>query len=127
MALIEHLLLLLADASEGVRAGWRAAVPLIWEGHFELGEPHPLASHLGLLLYTLDDYGAAGAFFERALAAAGPDPRTLCGLALCQAAVEDWPAAAVTVAQALALDPTLGPALRLRERAAAALAGTTAS
>ncbi len=61
----------------------RLAADRAWEGYFPLGEAEDLANRIATLLYALDDYDGALAYFDRSIAIYGADTGTLFNMALC--------------------------------------------
>jgi tetratricopeptide (TPR) repeat protein len=60
-----------------------AAAEKVWERHFPLGEEMDLADLIARVLYKLNDYARAIAFFERSNAVYGEHPATLRNIAIC--------------------------------------------
>jgi tetratricopeptide (TPR) repeat protein len=89
------------------------AVERAWERYFPLGEELDLAHLIGSLLYALDDYARAQAYFERSLALYGPDVGTLYNVAACLHMRGEDESAAAALHRALQLDPENEPARAL--------------
>ena len=65
------------------RRAVRAAVDEVWEMHFPLGEDMDLAYESAGLLYEMDDYAGALAYFERSVEIYGEHTGTLFNMAAC--------------------------------------------
>ena len=65
------------------REAVREAVEMVWDLYFPLGEERDLAHGIGGLLYEMDDYALALAYFERSMELYGQDTGTLTNMAAC--------------------------------------------
>ncbi|MBR1218545.1 hypothetical protein JQ557_11130 [Bradyrhizobium sp. U87765 SZCCT0131] len=99
-------LLELAPAMDSdVRLDVAAAVERVWDMYFPLGEELDLANRIGALLYAIDDYSGAMAYFERSMAIYGVDTGTLYNIAACHHLLGARDVAAAVLRKVLDYEP----------------------
>lgn len=99
-------LLELAPALDGAqRQELVAAVERVWASYFPLGEACDLANQIACLLYEVEDYDRALAYFERSVEIYGPFTGTLYNMALCCRMLEQRARAEALLREILAHDP----------------------
>jgi len=81
------------------------AVEQAWAWYYHLDEPYNLPFQLGLLMFEMDYFSDALAYFQHALDLYGPDVLTLCGLALCHHRLRQMEPALRYIYQVLVRDP----------------------
>ncbi len=112
------------SASESWRREVLHATERVWESYFPIGEQEDLAFQIGALLYRMDAFRDALRYFARSRDSHGSDAGTLYNQAACHHALGELEAALTLVADALLLEPTLEPALELREQIQSTLASS---
>jgi hypothetical protein len=86
------------------------ALAQVWDGYFPLGEEVDLANGIAALLYAMDDYARALAFFQTSMEIYGPDTGTLYNVAACFHGLGEDAAAAAMLRKVLEYDPGNDPA-----------------
>lgn len=76
----------------------------VWTMYYHIGEKNDLAFNIGNILYGLEFYSEAIAFFNHSLRLYGDYASTLCNIALCYDSLNQPDTALTFVQQALALD-----------------------
>jgi tetratricopeptide (TPR) repeat protein len=92
------------------RATSSATLEKAWDGYFPLGEELDLANGIAALLYAMDDYPRALAFFQISMLMYDPDTVTLYSVAACFQRLGEDEAAAARLRKVLEYDPGNEPA-----------------
>jgi tetratricopeptide (TPR) repeat protein len=101
------------------REAVRDAVDRAWDLYFPLGEAPDLASEIACLLYEMDDYGGALAFFRHSIEIYGQDTTTLFNIAVCYRMLGQHERTEHLLRKVLKRDPGHGPARELLAEIAA--------
>ena len=86
------------------------ALEKVWDCYFPLGEEVDLANGIAALLYAIDDYARALAFFQTSMQIYGPDTGTLYNIAACFQGLGEDATAAAMLRKVLEYDPGNEPA-----------------
>ncbi len=116
LALAEYIHEQLEDISPKDREGLYKTVHNIWDLYYFIGEEKDLAFEIGMILYELDFYGEALAFFQQSITTHDVDIATLFNMAVCSLQVGDIKQATQLVTQVLADNPSYEPAIDLSQR-----------
>jgi hypothetical protein len=108
----------LPTLSEAGKDEIRRAATLVWDSYFPIKNGSDVAFALGMLLLDLDFHAEASSFFQHSIDSHGVAPGTAFNTALCAFHLGQPDAAAQWLDCALALDPGLDAARRLRARLA---------
>jgi hypothetical protein len=109
---------LAASATATERAELARVLVQAWDSYFYIGEAADLGFELGTLASALGAWREALALFAGSLGCCGPSARVLFRMAVCHAELGEVASARARLDEALALDPSLEPALALRARLA---------
>jgi tetratricopeptide (TPR) repeat protein len=102
---LPRLMALAADFDEPTRRDVADALEKVWAGYFPLGEEVDLANGIAAVLYAMDDYARALAFFQTSMAIYGPDTGTLYNVGACFHGLGEDKAAAAMLRKVLEYDP----------------------
>jgi len=118
---LPRLMELAADFDEHTRRDVAEALEKVWDCYFPLGEELDLANGIAAVLYAMDDYPRALAFFQTSMEIYGPDTGTLYNIGACFHGLGEDAAAAAMLRKVLEYDPGNEPArMMLAECEAAA-------
>jgi hypothetical protein len=121
---LPRLIELAHDMDDDMRARLREIADAVWTSYFPLGEACDLANDIGRLLYAMNDYAGALAYFERGIALYGADTGTLYNMACCRHLLGQDAEAAAMLDRVVRHDPRNEDAKALREVCVAAAEGT---
>jgi len=107
---LPRLMDLAADFDEPTRHDVTEALEKVWDCYFPLGEEVDLANGIAALLYAIDDYPRALAFFQTSMQIYGPDTGTLYNIAACFQGLGEDATAAAMLRKVLEYDPGNEPA-----------------
>ena len=102
---LPRLMNLAADFDEPTRRDVADALEKVWAGYFPLGEEVDLANGIAAVLYAMDDYARALAFFQTSMQIYGPDTGTLYNIGACFHGLGEDAAAAAMLRKVLEYDP----------------------
>jgi tetratricopeptide (TPR) repeat protein len=102
---LPRLMALAADFDEPTRRDVADALEKVWAGYFPLGEEVDLANGIAAVLYAMDDYARALAFFQTSMEIYGPDTGTLYNIGACFHGLGEDAAAAAMLRKVLEYDP----------------------
>jgi tetratricopeptide (TPR) repeat protein len=107
---LPRLMELAADFDEHNRRDVAEALEKVWDCYFPLGEELDLANGIAAVLYAMDDYPRALAFFQTSMEIYGPDTATLYNIGACFHRLGEDAAAAAMLRKVLEYDPGNEPA-----------------
>lgn len=102
---LPRLLELAADFDAPTRDDVADALEKVWAGYFPLGEDVDLANGIAAVLYAMDDYPRALAFFQSSMEIYGRDTGTLYNIGACFHGLGEDAAAAAVLRKVLEHDP----------------------
>jgi tetratricopeptide (TPR) repeat protein len=107
---LPRLMNLVPEFDEPARHDVADVLEKVWAGYFPLGEEVDLANGIAAVLYAMDDYARALAFFQTSMEIYGPDTGTLYNVAACFHGLGENEAAAAMLRKVLEYDPGNDPA-----------------
>jgi tetratricopeptide (TPR) repeat protein len=100
-ALMDHL----EHASDPEKQELHRVIQKVWDAYYPLAENLDVPSHLGVLLYELDNYAEALDLFSRSLELYGPYDTVVYNMRMCYQALKQIDSTCETFNEVPALDP----------------------
>jgi len=101
-------------ASEALKREIRTAAANLWDMYYPIGEVRDVPFHLGMLLYSIESYHDAIAYFQRSLEVHGPNRSTWHNMGTSYYKLRQLDDALRCMNESLALDPNYSPAKSMR-------------
>jgi len=114
--MVERLTEQLPEIADAEKEAVVEALHRVWDMYYHIGEEDDLAFEIGMILYELDYFAEALAYFQHSIATHDVDIATLFNMAVCALQVGDIQQSTDLIAQILADEPNYDPALKLRQR-----------